>query len=393
MKITLIASDENSAPLYRVRALARLLCARFEVEVLGFISRKEQLDPDAPRDFPYRPVLVPAHARGWQQGEAELRSHITGDLLYAMKPRPSSFGVALRHRAATGMPVVVDIDDAELAMIHPWSKYPLKNMLYALPRLHQPNNYIATWALQYAVPQADGITVVSRHFQRQHGGLLVPQYVDTRAYDPENHTPAILRDALGLQNTRVVVFAGIAHPSKGVSDLVTALQRLPAHLQNWCLLVVGPVTPHAQAAAAQDTRVRLLGTQPPSDTPKFLALADLVVLPQRPTPAAIGQMPMKLFEALAMGVPVIATALSDIPDVLKGCGQVVPPKDVRALCDAIASLFSRPDYARQLGQAARSKVLQEFSFVQGTARLGDYLLDIAARKKQRSISSKQPKAV
>ncbi len=189
MKISLIASDENSAPLYRVRTLARLLATRFEVEVLGFVSDPARLDPDAPRDFPYHPVVVPAHAQGWQQAEAELRRLITGDVLYAMKPRPSSFGLALRHRAATGLPVVVDIDDAELAMIHPWSKYPLKNMLYALPRLQQPNNYLATWALQRAVPQADGVTVVSRHFQAQYGGLLLPQYVDTQVYDPKRARP------------------------------------------------------------------------------------------------------------------------------------------------------------------------------------------------------------
>lgn len=392
MKITLIASDENSAPLYRVRTLARLLATRFDVEVLGFVSDPERLDPDAPRDFPYQPVLLPPRARGWRDAEAELRRRITGDLIYAMKPRPTSFGLALRHRAATGLPVVVDIDDAELAMIHPWSKYKLKNMLYALPRWQQPNNYLATWGLQRGVPRADGITVVSRHFQGQFGGLLLPQYVDTQAYDPERQAPEALRQALGLQDTRVVVFAGIAHPSKGVTELVQALQGLPTELQNWCLLMVGPVTPYAQAAAALDARVRLLGTQPPRDTPRFLALADLVVLPQRPTPAATGQMPMKLFEALAMGVPVISTALSDIPEVLAGCGLVVPPGDAQALRAAISTLFSRPAYARQLGQAAREKVLRAYSFAQGGARLGHYLQEVAAQRKRRPESFKSAKA-
>jgi glycosyltransferase involved in cell wall biosynthesis len=265
-------------------------------------------------------------------------------------------------------------------------------MLYALPRLQQPNNYLNTWALQHAVPRADGVTVVSRHFQALYGGLLLPQYVDTQVYDPKRQTPAELRQTLELQDRRVVVFAGIAHPSKGVTELVAALQSLPAELQNWCLLIVGPPTPHAQAAAAQDHRVRLLGTQPPSDTPRYLALADLVVLPQRPTPAAVGQMPMKLFEALAMGVPVIATALSDIPEVLQDCGLVVAPGDAGALRTAIATLFNRPSYARQLGQAARKKIEYAFSFTQGSARLGDYLLEIAHRAKRQPKSFKHAKA-
>ncbi len=101
---------------------------------------------------------------------------------------------------------------------------------------------------------------------------------------------------------------------------------------------------------------------------------------------------MKLFEALAMGVPVVSTALSDIPEVLAGCGLVVPPGDAGALREAIATLFSRPAYARQLGRAARNKVLREFSFAQGGARLGDYLLELATQKKSRPESFKQAKA-
>jgi glycosyltransferase involved in cell wall biosynthesis len=372
MKITLLASDEATAPLYRVRALARLLQRRFEVEVLGFVSHAGAVDPAAPRDFPYRAVVA-GRGQAFAASARSLREAITGDLVYAMKPRPTSYGVALAHRAATGCPVVVDVDDWELFMIHPWSRFTLKNMAYALGRLGDPNNYLATWALDRRIRAADGITAVSRFFQQRYGGLLAPHYVDTELFDPARHDGTTTRAVHGLGDHRVIVFAGIAHPGKGVAEILAALQGLGPGAPTWRLVIVGPATPYARTIAAADARVVLVGTQPPTRTPAYLAMADLVVLPQRPTPVAVGQMPMKLFEAMAMGVPVVATALSDIPEVLAGCGRVVPPDDPAALRDAIAELLTEPAAARALGARARARVVAHHSWEVGARVIGDYL--------------------
>jgi glycosyltransferase involved in cell wall biosynthesis len=376
MKITILASDENTAPLYRVRLLAKMLQRRFDVEVLGFAFDEDKLDPLAPRDFPY--TAIPARpGAAFFEAERELRSRITGDLIYAMKPRPTSYGVALRHRAATGLPVVVDIDDWELYMVHPWSKFWAKNMAYALPRLHEPNNYAYTWALDKAIGLANGRTVVSSFFQMRYGGILAPQYVDTDLFDPEAYDRKATRQALGLDDLQLIVFAGIAHPSKGVGDIVGALRRLGAQRRDWRLVIVGPVTPYAQALAAEDDRVMLLGTQPPTRTPEFLAMADLVALPQKPAKAAVGQMPMKLYEAMAMGLPVISTAMSDIPQLLDGCGLVVPPGDQHGLAEAIRHLLDHPEDGRRLGVAARRKILSQYAWRVGSAQLGAYFNGLA----------------
>lgn len=379
MKITILASDEISAPLYRVRLLAKMLQRRFDVEVLGFVFDEARVDPKAPRDFPY--TAIPAKpGRAFFEAERELRSRITGDLIYAMKPRPSSYGVALRHRAATGIPVVVDVDDWELFMINPWSKYWIKNMAYALPRLHEANNYAYTWMLDKLIGAANGRTVVSSFFQQRYGGVLAPQYVDTDLFDPARYDRAGMRRAHGLDDHQVIVFAGIAHPSKGVGDIIGALRRLGAQRRDWRLVIVGPVTPYAQALALEDDRVILLGTQPPTRTPEFLAMADLIVLPQKPAKAAVGQMPMKLYEAMAMGLPVISTAMSDIPTLLDGCGRVVGPGDLSGLAGAIRELLDDPTEAQRLGAAARQKIEREYSWRVGSAELGAYFEALAGQK-------------
>jgi glycosyltransferase involved in cell wall biosynthesis len=378
MKVTILASDEISAPLYRVRLLAKMLQRRMDVEVLGFVFDEAKLDPRAPRDFPYTPIMVRG-PKDWARAERDLRDRITGDLLYAMKPRPSSYGVALRHRIETRKPVVVDIDDWELFMIKPWSKYMLKNLAYALPRLHEVNNYASTLMMDKLIRFADGRTVVSSFFQKRYGGVLAPQYVDTDLFDPAAFDRKALRQAHDLDDYQLIVFAGIAHPAKGVGDIIASLRKLGAQRRDWRLVIVGPVTAYAKELAEQDDRVILLGTQPPTRTPEFLAMADLVVLPQQVARASQGQMPMKLYEAMAMGLPVISTQMSDIPELLGGCGLVTPPGDLGQLADAIALMLDNPAGAADLGRRARQRIVERYSWRAGAQDLEQYFHRVVGR--------------
>ncbi len=376
MKISLIASDESTAPLYRVRLLARMLARRFDVEVLGYHFDAAELDPDAPRDFPYR--AVPARPLpAFLQDARQLAGMVSGDVLYAMKPRPTSLGTALAIARCRGIPLLVDVDDLESAMIPPFSRHALKNAAYALPRLNHPNNYLFTTACDRLTGLADAVTTVSRFFQQRVARtcgstpiFLVPQCVDTDRFDPDRFDRVALRLKLGL-DAFTVVFAGIAQPNKGVGEIVSALKRLPQ--RHWRLLIVGPKTPYALELAACDPRVILLGTQKPEDLPRYLAVADAVVLPQRAEPASMGQMPMKLFEAMAMGCSVVSTRLADIPEVLDGCGKVVNPGDTPALTEAIADLMADPAHAHHLGREARRKVLARFSYDRGADVLEDLI--------------------
>ncbi|MNR75245.1 GDP-mannose-dependent alpha-(1-6)-phosphatidylinositol monomannoside mannosyltransferase [compost metagenome] len=389
MRITLIASDESTAPLYRVRLLARVLAQRFDVEVLGYHFDPAELDPQAPRDFPYR-ALPACPLPGFLSDARKLAEMASGDVIYAMKPRPTSFGTALWAAKQRGLPLVVDVDDWEPTMIAPYSRYALKNAVYALPHLRHPNNYLFTAAFDRMLGLADGVTTVSRFFMERYGGrlrgdrpfVLAPQYVDTERFDPTRYDREAVRQELGCERF-TLVFAGIAQPNKGVGLIVQALRKLQD--RSWELLIVGPKTPYALTLAAEEPRVRLLGTQPPEETPRFLAAADVVALPQQAEPASLGQMPMKLFEAMAMGCPVVSTRLADIPEVLDGCGLVVAPGDPAALAEALAALMAAPACARALGAAARRKVLARYSYAQGAEVLGDLMLRVAGAKGLTSV--------
>src|ERR1700690_4391158 len=110
--------------------------------------------------------------------------------------------------------------------------------------------------------------------------------------------------------------------------------------------------------------------------PEFLDLADLVVLPLVNSLLAQSQTPCKVFEAMAMAKPVIATAISDLPLILDRCGWVVPPQDADALALAIADVLRDESAAAARGRAAREKCSSLYSKEQTGASLREALLSL-----------------
>ena len=94
----------------------------------------------------------------------------------------------------------------------------------------------------------------------------------------------------------------------------------------------------------------------------FLSMADLVVLAQRNTPQTVGQLPAKLAHAMAMEKPIISTNISDMPEILNGCGVIVEPGDVDTLAQNIHRLMEDEEEATELGKRARQKCRERFSF-------------------------------
>jgi glycosyltransferase involved in cell wall biosynthesis len=70
---------------------------------------------------------------------------------------------------------------------------------------------------------------------------------------------------------------------------------------------------------------------------------------------------MKVYDCMAMGKPIVASSISDLPATLDGCASLVPPGDVERLAAAIADLLRNPAKARALGEKARARCLERFS--------------------------------
>jgi glycosyltransferase involved in cell wall biosynthesis len=91
-------------------------------------------------------------------------------------------------------------------------------------------------------------------------------------------------------------------------------------------------------------------------------MSDVVVIPQKKCNASAGQLPAKVFDAMAMAKPIIATSVSDLPAILRDCGWLVDPENVGELAMSIKYVLEHPDEGKTMGCKARKKCIEMYSY-------------------------------
>lgn len=164
-----------------------------------------------------------------------------------------------------------------------------------------------------------------------------------------------LRDELGLAGPRpLLAFAGRLGPQKALGVALEAVAAVPG--VTLAVAGDGPERARLEARARElglEDRVRFLGGVPRDAVLRLFGAADASVLS-----SAWENFPHTVVEALAVGCPVIATAVGGVPEVVRDGvnGLLVPPGDPVALAAAISRLLSDPELRSQLSAAAPATV-------------------------------------
>jgi glycosyltransferase involved in cell wall biosynthesis len=171
---------------------------------------------------------------------------------------------------------------------------------------------------------------------------------------PPKHTAAEVRAELGVGDGQPFILAvGRLHPQKGHDVLIAAAAKLRARKPRPYVVIAGsgPAFLGLAARISEDRApVTLIGDR--DDVPDLLGAADFAVV----TSVWEGQ-PLFVQEALGAGVPLIATAVGGIPELVGEAALLIPPHDVDAAAEAIERLLDDPalrdEYAKRgLAQAA-----------------------------------------
>lgn len=173
-----------------------------------------------------------------------------------------------------------------------------------------------------------------------------------------------------------IMTVGRAVEKKGFEQLLDALAALPSTL-HWRLLHIGagPKLKKLQQQAATlgiADRVEWLGAQPQDEVIRRYLAADLFVLNCRIAENGDRDgLPNVLMEAQALGLPVVSTRVSAVPELVEHGhnGLLAPPDDPAALGGLVAELIRDPDRRAALGQAGTAVVRSHFSFEGGIERL------------------------
>ncbi|MGQ9730197.1 MAG: glycosyltransferase [Candidatus Zipacnadales bacterium] len=176
-----------------------------------------------------------------------------------------------------------------------------------------------------------------------------------------------IREELNLPPEAVLIgCVGLLWYAKGQEYLIRALGCLKASKRPLILLLVGrsvegrdseeeALCTYSEQIGVREN-VRLIGWR--ADIPRILQALDLYV-----QPSLTEGLPLAVVEAAAAGLPIIATEVGGIPEIITHDhdGLLVPPGNSQALAEAIQRLIDNPDQARKLGENARRTAFERFS--------------------------------
>ncbi len=362
MKITIITPLVSNNCLGRAYILAQMLQKYFDTEIVGFSMGGIWEPLKEVEDIKIK--SVPLDRKHLWRSIKQLMEMIEGDVIYASKLYLVSFGVAILQSLKTSRPLVLDIDDLDILDIMGDASWLKRLYIYLDPRrLQNPFSPIYTLLMEKLRYLADAITVSSRFLQKKYGGTIIPHARDTDWLNPSKYPPEKAKKKYGLEGKKVVMFYGTPRPHKGVEDMLDAVCQIE---DPSVIGVVGGVNkkdPYCRYLMEKyKEKAVFFPVQPFSTLPEFVSMADVVVIPQRKTLYAMAQVPAKVFDAMAMAKPVIATNVSDLPHILEGCGIIVPPECPEEIKNALIKIFGDKTFVRKMGIRARRKCIENYSY-------------------------------
>ncbi|MEY4299749.1 MAG: hypothetical protein RIR25_985 [Verrucomicrobiota bacterium] len=193
--------------------------------------------------------------------------------------------------------------------------------------------------------------------------------VDTKMFSPATpESRAQARSGLGLKSDSFVVGAlGRLAPEKNLGAIVDLARLCPKMV--FVIGGGGPEEVKLQKSMANVPNCRLLGTV--ADRPRFYAALDAFVLP-----SLHEALPMTILEAMACGVPVVASRLEGVESALGGAGALVVPGDTAAMASELGLLSGNASRCAEMGVAARRRVVEKFDAVLTAGKIATLYLEL-----------------
>ncbi len=226
------------------------------------------------------------------------------------------------------------------------------------------------------VAVSDGVAAHVLRFEKTRGRVhVVPNGVDPERFSPRPDPPSAGSEA-GIARFSVG-FVGSLKPWHDLASLVEAFEILHRRHPASRLLVVGDGPERGKLIRELETRglmasSQLTGAVAPADVPRFADAMDVGVAPYPDTGDCYFS-PLKIFEYMAAGLPIVASRVGQIPELIEHeqSGLLCAPSDPQALTEALVRLCEDPELRLRLGRRARATALRKHTWDSVVARILD----------------------
>ncbi|MCB0193761.1 MAG: glycosyltransferase family 4 protein [Anaerolineae bacterium] len=252
-----------------------------------------------------------------------------------------------------------------------WLIHKLTDISYSIT-VHAHDIFVEQAMLATKLRDATFIAAIS-HYNRDFLAQTVGTWVREKTHivhcgiEPDNYMH-LSKPSAGSAERFELISIGSLQPYKGHPYLIQACALLRDRgIPVRCRIIGGGEEQAMLERMITEARlegiVELLGPQPQEEVARLLPTAHCYVQPSIITPSGkMEGIPVALMEALACALPVVATNISGIPELVQPdkTGYLVPPANASALADTLTTIYANPERACRLGMAGQSLVFQEF---------------------------------
>jgi glycosyltransferase involved in cell wall biosynthesis len=293
------------------------------------------------------------------------------DFLYQHHADFNYSGTILKKKL--GLPFFLQCESVQFWIKEKWGKIYLKKLLRDIEEIQ--------W------DQSDAIFVISEEVKRHIVSFGVDEnkiYVNSSSVNPDVFHPdidgSVIRKKYNLCDKFVIGFTGTFAPWHGVEILAESVKIITNSIKNAIVFFVGDgmLRPKIEEILKRDNvenKAIITGMQPFELMPEFIAACDVVVSPcvQTDESTEFFNSPIKLFEYLGMGKPIVASNVGQQSYVIQNevngihCNQKSPED----LAEGIIKLYKNPDLSNKISIQARKDAVEKYNWINNSKRIID----------------------
>ncbi|MCZ6557878.1 MAG: glycosyltransferase family 4 protein [SAR324 cluster bacterium] len=337
----------------RIYHLECLSLVRGADEIVLIVPTDEPADGGAVR---IHPLPVPSGRRErmtrtvWQVFRAALQER--ADLYHFHDPELIPIGMLMKLFGNRVIYVVHENIPQNILNKH-WIPLPMRRIAAAMGGL-------AEWCGGHLFDGVVCVTPTIAHRFPRKRTILLRNYPDLEIYR--------LPDASGYSRREpLVAYIGGITKNRGAFTMLEAIHRMPPNL-DVRLELAGPLERDdlidELSAADGWGRVQYRGVVPKEEVVQILGRARVGLSVLHPIPEYVDAYPVKLFEYMAAGIPVVASDFPVLREIVDGagCGLLVDPTDARAIAEAVTWLLDNAREAEEMGRMGRMAALNCYNW-------------------------------